>query len=92
MKKLSENIITKKLTELKNWQFINNSIEKEFTLKDFNQSIAFIVKVGIESEKIDHHPEINLHSWNQVKITISTHSANGITDNDFQLAKIIDQF
>lgn len=60
-------------------------------MKSFADSIAFIVKIGIESEKLDHHPDILLHGWNKVKIILSTHSVGGITDNDFKLANKIDQ-
>lgn len=74
-----------------NWTFENNSIEKEFTFSDFSNSVAFIVKVGIEAEKADHHPDILLHSWNKVKITLSTHSEGGITEKDINLAEKIEK-
>ena len=48
------------------------------------------MKVGIESEKADHHPDILLHSWNKVKVRLSTHSEGGITIKDTQLAETID--
>lgn len=68
------------------WRNNENSIEKEFEFKDFSTSLAFVVKVGIEAEKFDHHPDILLHSWNKVKITLSTHSSGGVTEKDFKLA------
>ncbi len=89
MKVLSTNEITKRLKEISGWGFQNDSINKEFLLKDFKSALAFINKIGDEAEKMDHHPDIFLHSWNRVKITISTHSAGGVTENDFNLAKKI---
>ncbi len=83
--------ISKYLSQLNGWFYVDNSIEKEFKLKSFSDAIAFIVKVGIEAEKIDHHPNLTLHSWNKVKITLSTHSMGGVTENDFKLAQTIDE-
>lgn len=91
MKVLSTKEINDKLKEIIGWSFINNNIGKEFQLKDFKSAISFVNKIGDEAEKMDHHPDISLHSWNKVKITISTHSAGGVTQNDFNLAKKIDE-
>ena len=46
----------------------------------------FVNKLGAEAEKMDHHPDIYIHSYNKVKITVSTHSENGVTAKDFTLA------
>ncbi len=91
MPRLSDDEIRRRLSGLKGWTSIKNSIEKEFVLKDFSEAIALIVKIGIAAEKLDHHPDLFLHSWNKVKVTLSTHSEGGITDNDFNLAKQIDE-
>ena len=89
MKVLSETEIKENLNEIPGWEFSENSITKEFQLKDFKGALAFVNAVGDEAEKMDHHPDILIHSWNKVKITISTHSAGGVTRNDFDLAKKI---
>lgn len=89
MKLLTENEIRDKLNELSGWSLSNNSIVKEFQLDDFSDAIAFIVKVGIEAEKIDHHPDILLYGWNKVRLTLSTHNAGGLTEKDFNLAHSI---
>jgi 4a-hydroxytetrahydrobiopterin dehydratase len=91
MKVLSENEINKKLNEISGWKYLDNSIGKEFKLKDFKNAIVFVNSIADEAEKMDHHPDILIHSWNKVKITISTHSAGGITQNDFFLAKKIEE-
>lgn len=83
--------INSKLVELNSWIFINNTLQKEFSKNDFSDALSFILKIGIEAEKMDHHPDMLLHSWNKVKITLSTHSAGGVTENDFKLAHIIDK-
>jgi len=90
MKVLDEKEIHTKLKEIIGWEFNNNQIGKEFEMKDFKSALQFVNKVGEEAENMDHHPDIFLHSWNKVKITVSTHSAGGITENDFKLAAKIE--
>ena len=53
--------------------------------------ISFVNAVGLEAEKMDHHPDILMFAWSKVKITISTHSAGGVTDKDFSLAHKIEE-
>ncbi|MAT58143.1 MAG: 4a-hydroxytetrahydrobiopterin dehydratase [Ignavibacteriae bacterium] len=91
MSLLSNDDIKNKLDGINNWDYESNSIKKEFELKDFSDALSFVVKVGIQAEKLDHHPDILIHSWNKVKINISTHSKGGVTENDFSLAKLIDE-
>jgi 4a-hydroxytetrahydrobiopterin dehydratase len=86
MKTLSRNYIKDKLATLNGWTYSKKSIHKEFELKNFPDAVAFIVKIGFEAEKMDHHPDLLLHSWNKVKITLSTHSEGGVTENDINLA------
>ena len=83
--------ITQKLSELNNWILEENQIAKQFQFKDFAEALSFVNKVGAEAENMDHHPDICIHSWNKVKITISTHSEGGITEKDFQLAEKIER-
>ena len=91
MNKLSEDSIKIKLAELTGWNLEKDSIQKEYVLKNFSDALAFILKIGIEAEKIDHHPDLLLYGWNKVKITLSTHSAGGLTENDFKLANQIEK-
>jgi len=86
MTKLSIDEIKKKIGEILGWNFENNQIGKEFQLKDFAEALKFANKVGEFSEEMNHHPDIFIHSWNKVKITVSTHSEGGVTDKDFKLA------
>ena len=83
---LSQNEISERLNNVKGWKFENKQIGKEFELKDFKSALDFVNKVGAEAESMDHHPDILMHSWNRVKITVSTHSEGGVTDKDFKLA------
>jgi 4a-hydroxytetrahydrobiopterin dehydratase len=90
MSLLTKDEITKNLTSLSGWVQEGSQIEKQFQFKDFAEALAFVNKVGVEADKMNHHPDIFIHSWNKVKITISTHSEGGITKKDFQLAEKIE--
>ena len=87
---LSETDRKEKLDKLNGWHFQNNQIEKEYSLKDFKSALNFVNKLGEEAEKMDHHPDINIHSYNKVKISLSTHSEGGVTGKDFNLAEKIE--
>lgn len=88
--RLTTKEITASLGKVKGWIKAGKEIHKEFKLKDFAGALAFINRVGEKAEAADHHPDILLHGWNKVKIMLSTHSAGGLTENDFKLAKQID--
>lgn len=87
---LSETDRKEKLDKLNGWKYQNNQIEKEYSLQDFKSALSFVNKLGEEAEKMDHHPDINIHSYNKVKITLSTHSEGGVTGKDFNLAEKIE--
>jgi 4a-hydroxytetrahydrobiopterin dehydratase len=91
MELLNAEDITKNLSELNGWFYLNDSIEKEYKLKSFADAVALVVKIGIEAEKLGHHPDLLLHSWNKVKVTLTTHDLGGVTEYDFKLAQNIDE-
>lgn len=72
------------------WQETNNQISKEFKFADFAAALDFVNKVGALAQEANHHPDIEL-GWGRVKITLTTHSENKVTDKDTILAKQIDQ-
>lgn len=90
MSLLNKDEIEKGLKKIPEWKLVENQIEKIFTFKDFAEAVSFVNKIAFDAEKMDHHPDIFIHSWNKVKISISTHSEGGITAKDFQLAEKID--
>lgn len=91
LNKLNQEQINSNLNNLTGWSYLDNSISKEFRFKDFIEALSFVNAVGLESEKMDHHPDILMFAWNKVKIKISTHSAGGVTENDFELAQKIEE-
>jgi 4a-hydroxytetrahydrobiopterin dehydratase len=66
------------------------AIVREIQLADFAAAIALVNRVAELAEAANHHPDILLHGWNKVRLTLSTHSQGGLTDADFALAGQID--
>jgi len=67
------------------WRVVDgHHLEKEYKFKDFVSALAFTNRVGAIAEEQGHHPDIYL-SWGKVRITIWTHSINGLTESDFVL-------
>lgn len=91
MKKLNQKQINSKLSKFSGWTFENKSISKQFQFKDFIEASSFVTAVGMEAEKMNHHPDILMFEWNKVKITVSTHDAGGVTEKDFSLAQKIEE-
>jgi 4a-hydroxytetrahydrobiopterin dehydratase len=87
---LNHQQIISELLKLPEWSYLDNSIVKEFQFKDFTEALAFVNKAGSLAEEMNHHPDIFIHSWNKVKLTISTHSEGGVTNKDLQLAEKIE--
>ena len=67
-----------------------DAISREFVFPDFNRAFAFMTQVALASEKADHHPEWS-NVYNKVRVTLSTHSAGGVTQKDLDLARFIDE-
>lgn len=73
------------------WQQENNSLYRKLQFKDFKEAFAFLTKVAMVAEQVDHHPTIK-NTWNTVELWLSTHDAgNTVTAKDFDLAKKIDE-
>ncbi len=73
------------------WEERNNQLYKQFLFTDFSEAFAFMTRVAIEAEKMNHHPQWS-NVWNKVEIWLSTHDAgNTITEKDKKLAERIDK-
>lgn len=73
-----------------NWKIEGKTLTKEFEFSSFRQAVGFIDKILPLAEAADHHPDISIHSYKNVKIILSTHSEGVITEKDYALAKQID--
>jgi 4a-hydroxytetrahydrobiopterin dehydratase len=88
---LSDSKIEQRLGELEGWRREGEgTIERDLTFEDFGAAIAYVNRVAAMAERADHHPDILVHGWNKVRLTLSTHSQGGLTEADFALAREID--
>ena len=72
------------------WSQRPDALERDFEFDDFAGAMAFVNRVAEVAEEVNHHPDILVHGWNQVRLTLSTHSEGGLTQNDLDMAKRID--
>jgi 4a-hydroxytetrahydrobiopterin dehydratase len=72
------------------WELKDDQIVKDWTFKDFAQAIEFVNRVAEVAERRNHHPDIVVHGWNKVRLSVTNHSAGGLTDADFELARDVD--
>ena len=82
---LSDNEITARLKRL-SWEREGDEIVREWRFEDFAGAIAFVNRVAEVAEEVNHHPDILLHGWNKVKLSLTNHSAGGLTETDFAMA------
>ncbi len=73
------------------WRREGNELVREFVLRNFEEAVAFVNRIAVAAEERDHHPDILLHSYKKVRLSLSSHSAGGLTELDFELAAAIDQ-
>ena len=85
---LTEKQIVGLLRSTRGWKRRGIEIQKMFTHKDFARAMGFVQSVALLAEKMNHHPDIDIR-WNKVILSLSTHSAGGLTEKDFALAKQI---
>ncbi len=88
MMRLSETEITEELKKLEGWDINDNKLHKEFQFDNFNQAFGFMTRAAMEIEKMNHHPEW-FNVYNRITVDLTTHDAGGITNNDVNLARIL---
>lgn len=89
---LSGELLDNLLLEVPTWHASDDkkSISRETIFDDFVTAVVFITDVAHIAEEEGHHPDLNLHSYNKVTVTLSTHAIGGLSENDFILAVKID--
>jgi 4a-hydroxytetrahydrobiopterin dehydratase len=68
------------------WEREGDEIVREWKLDDFAAAMAFVNRVAEVAEEANHHPDILVHGWNKVRLSLTNHSAGGLTETDFVLA------
>jgi 4a-hydroxytetrahydrobiopterin dehydratase len=87
--RLSDRDIEERL-EASQWTREGDEIVREWTFDDFAAAMRFVNRVADVAEEANHHPDILLHGWNKVRLSLTNHSAGGLTQADFDMAKRVD--
>ena len=86
--KLSDDQIKKELSDLPGWSIVNGKLHKDLVFKDFIEAFGFMSTAALHIEKMNHHPEW-FNVYNKIKVDLTTHDEGGITQNDINLARIL---
>ena len=88
MKLLTGKEIKRSVRELDGWMIRGKVIRRNIEFADFAQAMGFVGSVALYAERAQHHPDITIR-WNKISLSLSTHSAGGITKKDISLAREI---
>ena len=72
------------------WKREGEAIARDWTFADFKEAMAWVNRVADLAEEANHHPDIQIHGWNKVRLELSTHSVGGLTQGDLDMALRID--
>jgi len=89
MARLTDDDVAARLEDSE-WTREGDAIVRDLRFRDFAAAIAFVDRVAEAAEAANHHPDILVHGWNKVRLTLSTHSEGGLTAADFALAERLD--
>jgi 4a-hydroxytetrahydrobiopterin dehydratase len=87
---LSDEEIARRL-EGSEWRREGDEVVRDWKFHDFAEAMGFANRVGEAAEEANHHPDILIHSWNRVRLSLTNHSAGGLTEADFKLAARLDE-
>jgi len=90
MKKLNEKEINEHLKNAEGWEYQDNAIHTSLEFDNFKDAFSVMTRIAFEAEAMQHHPDWS-NVYNSLNITLTTHDADGVTEKDFKLAKIIDK-
>jgi 4a-hydroxytetrahydrobiopterin dehydratase len=83
---LSAEEVQARMVDVPGWELRDGALHRELKFKNFSEAFAFMTRVALLAEKLDHHPDWS-NSWNTVTLRISSHAAGGITTRCFELAE-----
>jgi 4a-hydroxytetrahydrobiopterin dehydratase len=72
------------------WRQEGEALIRDLEFKDFAAAMAFVNQVADAAEEANHHPDILVHGWNKVRLTLTTHATGGLTESDHAMAERFD--
>jgi 4a-hydroxytetrahydrobiopterin dehydratase len=87
---LDDDTIEARLGDVPDWRRDGGAIVRDLQFEDFAAALAYVNRVGEVAEARNHHPDITIHGWNQVRLVLFNHAEGGLTDADFALASALD--
>ncbi|MEO8201857.1 MAG: 4a-hydroxytetrahydrobiopterin dehydratase [Gemmatimonadota bacterium] len=82
--------IGEKLKALPGWVFDNNALQRTYKSNGWGSTLMVVNAIGFLCEAAGHHPDLSV-SWSSVVVRLWTHTANGVTDKDFEVARMIEE-
>lgn len=76
---------------MKKWNEKNDQLTADFSFNNFNEAIEFVNRVASLAEEHNHHPDILIHGYSNVRLTLTTHDKGKVTEKDFSLAEEIER-
>jgi len=86
VRKLTIDEIRSRLVEVPGWAVRDDKLHRDFEFSDFVEAFAFMTRIALVAEKMNHHPEWS-NVYNRVSVDLTTHDADGISERDFALAR-----
>jgi len=72
------------------WRREGDEIVRDWKFEECAEAMAFVNRIADAAEEANHHPDILVHGWNKVRLSLTNHSAGGLTEPDFEMAKKFD--
>ena len=91
IEKLDAQRVQQKLAELPNWELRDEKLYRKFSFENFVEAFGFMTKAALLAETMNHHPEWS-NVYNRVEVYLTTHDANGISEKDFELARLMSKY
>ena len=89
--KLSDDEVETLAQQIPGWSVEDGKLTRDLKLKNFKEALALVNRIGELAEAENHHPDLCIHGWNRVRIDFYTHTAQGISRNDFILAAKVNE-
>jgi 4a-hydroxytetrahydrobiopterin dehydratase len=84
--RLNEQEVETLAQQVPGWRVAENRLTRDVKVKHFREALALVNRIGEPAEEENHHPDLCIHGWNRVRIELYTHTAHGLSRNDFILA------